>query len=277
MADEVRCPNPDCGHVSRLGVDGLGRVFRCPRCMARLPEATGEAEPARTAGDEGPSVAARWDRPPGQPAATSRAELIAWPGSAPASWRGLAVRPAECAEPADEIIRPLLGHCGQMQQQMFDQFRQVVMMMFQMFGTLHQEQVGLLREELDHIRRLTGELHELRAQLGQRPPAADGPHPRRRREPAPPAQTNPPTRPDRVAEQGRQVTAPSSPRGPAGEHERAAPRNEETATRRAGGPTDASLHGLLCQRIAALEREQQGRWRRVLASVMSRPPGRQGP
>ena len=36
MSALVRCPNPDCGHPSRVSHDPPGRVFRCPRCQSRL-------------------------------------------------------------------------------------------------------------------------------------------------------------------------------------------------------------------------------------------------
>ena len=36
MSALVRCPNPDCGHLSRVSHDPPGRVFRCPRCQSKL-------------------------------------------------------------------------------------------------------------------------------------------------------------------------------------------------------------------------------------------------
>jgi serine/threonine protein kinase len=36
MVVRVRCPNPACGQACDLGEDGLGRVFRCPRCGTKL-------------------------------------------------------------------------------------------------------------------------------------------------------------------------------------------------------------------------------------------------
>lgn len=36
MSTIAKCPNPSCGRVSQLGVDPLGRVFRCPRCLTKL-------------------------------------------------------------------------------------------------------------------------------------------------------------------------------------------------------------------------------------------------
>jgi tRNA A-37 threonylcarbamoyl transferase component Bud32 len=39
----VQCPNGTCGRVSHLGIDPLGRIFRCPRCLTRLPTAPATA------------------------------------------------------------------------------------------------------------------------------------------------------------------------------------------------------------------------------------------
>ena len=39
----VHCPNAACGRVSHLGVDPLGRIFRCPRCLTKLPTAPATA------------------------------------------------------------------------------------------------------------------------------------------------------------------------------------------------------------------------------------------
>ncbi len=39
MARVVQCPNPSCGRTSHLGEDPLGRIFRCPRCLTKLPTA----------------------------------------------------------------------------------------------------------------------------------------------------------------------------------------------------------------------------------------------
>lgn len=36
MSTVAKCPNPSCGRVSQLGVDPLGRVFRCPRCLTKF-------------------------------------------------------------------------------------------------------------------------------------------------------------------------------------------------------------------------------------------------
>ncbi len=47
MTATVQCPNSACGRVSRLGDDPLGRIFRCPRCLTKLPTAPPTAADAR--------------------------------------------------------------------------------------------------------------------------------------------------------------------------------------------------------------------------------------
>jgi hypothetical protein len=43
MTATVRCTNIACGRVSHLGGDPLGRIFRCPACLAKLPTAPASA------------------------------------------------------------------------------------------------------------------------------------------------------------------------------------------------------------------------------------------
>src|SRR5947209_1105007 len=43
MTTSMRCPNRSCGRVSQLVDDPLGRIFRCPRCLTKLPTAPASA------------------------------------------------------------------------------------------------------------------------------------------------------------------------------------------------------------------------------------------
>src|SRR5437762_14107341 len=43
MTARARCPNRGCGQVSQLVDDPLGRIFRCPRCLTKLPTAPAAA------------------------------------------------------------------------------------------------------------------------------------------------------------------------------------------------------------------------------------------
>ena len=68
-----------------------------------------------------------------------------------------------------------LNQFGQMQRQMLDQFQQSTMMMFQMFGSMHTEQMEMIREELAHLREIGETLESLKAEVKTatepRPPA----------------------------------------------------------------------------------------------------------
>lgn len=63
----------------------------------------------------------------------------------------------------DPRFEALVRQFGQMQQQMFDQFQQALMMMFQVFRTMHQDQVELVKAELERVQSLGRELEALQA------------------------------------------------------------------------------------------------------------------
>ncbi len=46
MPAMTRCPNVSCGRISQLVDDPLGRIFRCPRCLTKLPTASAAAADA---------------------------------------------------------------------------------------------------------------------------------------------------------------------------------------------------------------------------------------
>ena len=147
--------------------------------------------------------------------------------------------------------------------------------------TMHREQVGSIRDELDRVQQLTRELEQLQAKLGDASNTEKG---------------------DATArgERGRQESAPrravtgkkerhsldptSASRSERREHRMSADSavNRETANpvasqnsdreSRLGGqapPVDtADFHAQITKRIAELQRERQGYWRRIL-NVMS--------
>ena len=57
----------------------------------------------------------------------------------------LKLAPSELTE---SMLVPLVNQFGLMQQQMFDQFQQAMAMMVQMFGTMHRDQMEVIRAEL---------------------------------------------------------------------------------------------------------------------------------
>jgi hypothetical protein len=78
-----------------------------------------------------------------------------------------AMRPNQ-AQLADSVLVPLVNQFSLMQQQMFDQFQQAMGMLVQMFGTMHREQMDVIREELDQLHQLTEELRGLKVELANR-------------------------------------------------------------------------------------------------------------
>ena len=68
----------------------------------------------------------------------------------------------------ESMLVPLVSQFGLMQQQMFDQFQQAMAMMVQMFGTMHRDQMEVIRAELDQLRELTEEFHALKNELAKR-------------------------------------------------------------------------------------------------------------
>jgi pSer/pThr/pTyr-binding forkhead associated (FHA) protein len=66
------------------------------------------------------------------------------------------------------LLAPLISQFGLMQQQMFDQFQQAMSMVVQMFGTMHRDQMEVIRAELDRLHELTEEFHALKQELASR-------------------------------------------------------------------------------------------------------------
>ena len=72
------------------------------------------------------------------------------------------------SELTESMLVPLVNQFGLMQQQMFDQFQQAMAMMVQMFGTMHRDQMEVIRAELDRLHELTEEFHSLKNELANR-------------------------------------------------------------------------------------------------------------
>jgi pSer/pThr/pTyr-binding forkhead associated (FHA) protein len=178
---------------------------------------------------------------------------------------------------ADSILIPLVEQFSAMQQQMFSQFQQSMVMLFQMFHTTQKEQMGQIREELDRLHDITRELTALQSELIKQNLTAP-------KSEVPLAGVIPSVgqafQPDRQAGKpdlqaavngglpaGEQEPAPS----PAPEDKESAPpakRTPPAPTAGQGPPAGAGqsqdIHAWLTQRIAGLEKERQGRWQKIL-------------
>ena len=210
------------------GRPGLPDRFLVPTA----PEAM--ASSATTPAREVVASIAPWSAPPAPPAA-------------------LAFGP-ETAEPA---LRSLVDQVALMQQQMSEQFQQMVMMMAQMFGTMHRDQIEIVRGELEQIRRLAEEMHALRNEL--RPNGAGGatfaPENRRTFE-------GRNLEPDPIPENG-------DPRGPSPVPDVPEPEFPPSPERRIRRDPK-EVQAVVSELLARYESERQSRWNRVLRVLTGR-------
>ena len=78
-------------------------------------------------------------------------------------------------ELADPTLVPFANSADPMQrqarqqEQMFDQFQQVMSMIVQRFGDKHRDEMRVVREEIPQIRQLSGELQSLHSRLSGQP------------------------------------------------------------------------------------------------------------
>lgn len=195
----------------------------------------------------------------------------------------------------DPALAMLLNHFGQMQQQMLDQFQNSMMMMMQMFGGMHREQMGMVRDELNHLRELSLEIASLKAQMAVAPPKGT-PSTFRMNPPtggwaAPPPGLTPATPPQAANGQHPnpgttprpRLQSPAPPAGnssPAASSGRAQALDPKTAPAQGqGGPQpppprivkpplaepSPDVHDWLTDRLSAIEQEQQTRMQRIMS------------
>ena len=242
-------------------------------------------------------------RPRAQPPATAgEPEPPTWPSPILEPGQILVERPSErdrLAEPLLELVIQKYDRMQQqmceMQQQMSDQFHEATMAMIQMFGTIHREQMDMVRGELNQIHRLSEELKELKANSSRNSSApqdpttaaAPGQHPSdpdgRIRPPdsRPASLASPPPSPaDLPAGRASNLLARGAERPtPA---EASSHRERPLAVEATGGspepegrrPADCPagqvddfIHVVMSRRIAEIQRERQSRWHKILNLV----------
>jgi hypothetical protein len=149
------------------------------------------------------------------------------------------IAPVELPVPmngAEALLMPLVSQFSQMQQQMFEQFQQTLLMMAQMFGNLQREQMALIRQELEQIQELTRQLHTLQSE--------------RMRQSASPLPASP------------HAASPSSPTPSLSSKPTASAAKADTPSAKL---CDPDVHVWLSQRLSALQQERQSRWQKVLS------------
>jgi pSer/pThr/pTyr-binding forkhead associated (FHA) protein len=235
-----------------------------------------------------------------------------------------ALVPAELSESIALIIS---NQFAEMQRQMFDQFQQAMMVMFQTFSLLHRDQMELVRKELNRVHELTRQLHELQAELAKHPSATKDPEVQRllgnaektdgttaadlsaafnpddwneaflkaaqkvmaANQPiAQDAVVDTTTRPadSLPAELSYPSAAQPTPSAKESQEEddlvsKSSVNEEITSFDQASGrpPSQAAvdIHALLCEKIAALQAERQGRWQKIISFLAGKNSGQAVP
>lgn len=180
---------------------------------------------------------------------------------------------SEASRMVSEVLAPVLEQFNRMQENMLEQFQQVVLTMAQVFGDSQREQKEFVRRELDQLQELTRELHMLRSDLADLPARQDrhaavpakATERSRLRAPRPAslpgATSGRPEHPATLA-QGASVTSAALP-----PDRQQMPTQEGQPLSRPSvepGITSPDIHDWLAQRIQDIQAERQSRWRKLL-------------
>ena len=182
-------------------------------------------------------------------------------------------------EVCESALVPLVNQFGMMQQQMFDQFQQAMGMLVQMFGTMHREQMEVIREELDRLHDLSKELQELKDELAKpsrRPvtpsgelasgasPVVPPPSPTTVAAPGLRATTAPGFRTPIAPAPGRTPPLSTPPVAPRPDQARSEPASAATPGAQASAPPDRDAVAWIHQRIMTIQSERETRWQKIL-------------
>jgi len=143
------------------------------------------------------------------------------------------------------------------QMEMMESFHNDMIAMVQTFFAIHREHHATVRDEMARVEELTSELDSLRRKL-----SADDSAPK-----AAPRPAEPP-RPSATRESSPRHRAPQNPR-PADSHGHPAPASPHPPRGEKASAASSEMHGFITNRIAALQKERQSYWRRILNQINS--------
>jgi len=178
----------------------------------------------------------------------------------------------ELPGPVDSIAATLLDEFDRMHRRTAEQFQQAILLMFRM----HQDQMDLFRDELARIDRLEDEQRSLKAEMArgnlERPPrlslrlVSGGP------DASPPSPDGPaPARSS--SEGGGEPPIAPAPEARARGKDGPPPPGRQAAGSRPS-PSDPDPHARLSRRLAEIQDEREGLWKKLLGSFTGGESGR---
>ncbi|WP_254053922.1 FHA domain-containing protein [Singulisphaera sp. GP187] len=210
----------------------------------------------------------------------------------------------------ESIIAYMANQFGQMQQQMLDQFQQAMVTMAQTLGSLHRDQMAQVRDELDQLRQLSQDLLILQSQaqanrgdplLVALPPirstngmvATDDAMSRVQallQASLTAANSATPSEEDKAVTKPRSSTPPDDEPQHGAIKNGTSPKANPSSSKPTSIPTpspaqvsaddettaptdklpDDQIHSFLCQRMAKLQQERQGRWQKICDLMLGR-------
>lgn len=186
--------------------------------------------------------------------------------------------PAEAYHGSQEsFISSLLVQFGQMQQQMSVQFQQAVMTIVEMFRSVHQDHMELIRDELIRLRELNQDLLAIQTELSKLQRDQNPARSAVQQETAVShvaglsqfdlAQSDAAASPadSRPNERARET----KPQG-AFQSESAVEARRRERERLMQVPEGEDIHAWLCHRMAAIQNEQQTLWQRILTTIRAK-------
>jgi pSer/pThr/pTyr-binding forkhead associated (FHA) protein len=171
--------------------------------------------------------------------------------------------PGAILQPQPAMLQTVVEKFEVMQEEMFDQFRQVVQILVDAIGTQHREMKKDLLAQMEEVTRLTQEVRQLETQLREGPTAGG---------PSVPPSRLPPCSEVREPD-GLLAGTPEAPQEdtPSPLPPFSAPSSgPEQAKSASGPPLDASIHLWLQQRIEQLNAQRKGSWQRILERLFGR-------
>ncbi len=184
------------------------------------------------------------------------------------------------------VIHALTSQFAQLQQDMFAQNQQILTMFGQLMDQVHREQHDFVRAELQQIQTISHELLEVRSRLNRATPPPETAH----EDEAPSSPVNLPDtttrqsleheeptvdRPDDVVSDADQTSDPSAEPAVTDKVSAENLPNKQLAEEATSKSRDSSQqHILLTQRLHALEKERNSRWKRLLSTLTGKqhPP-----